>query len=100
MKLFKKNKSSDDTPKVSKKDKLKQMAVETIEYVGKDNITNIDNCITRVRLTVKKNDFIDNEGAKKIGYVGVSKPGNEAVQFIIGPDSEVIANEMKKILGK
>ncbi len=96
--LFKKTKNK--KPKIDKRAKFIKMAEDTIEYVGADNIINIDNCISRVRLTVKKNDFIDNAGAKKIGYIGVAKPGSEAVQLIIGPDAEVIANEMKKILNK
>ncbi len=80
--------------------KLTKMAEDTIEFIGADNITKVDNCITRVRLTVKDNTIYDDEKAKAIGYSGVIKVGKQAYQMIIGPDSEVIANEMKRILSE
>lgn len=91
--------NDDESDKVqdnNSKDNIKdakelRMAKETIILVGGvDNIYEIDNCITRVRLKVKDNN-IDQEAVKKIGYIGYSKVGNNAAQFIIGPESEIIA---------
>ncbi len=72
-----------------------QMAIDTMKLVGVENLVNIDNCITRVRLKVKDNKSITNEQAAKIGYRGMSKPGSENLQFIIGPESEQIAIKMQ-----
>ncbi len=80
--------------------KLTKMAEDTITFIGAENITNVDNCITRVRLTVKDNSIYDDAEANKIGYSGVIKVGKQAYQMIIGPDSEVIANEIKRILSE
>ncbi len=71
-----------------------RMAKETIKLVGGvDNIYEIDNCITRVRLKVSDNN-IAQEDAKKIGYIGYSKVGSNAAQFIIGPEAEIIAKHI------
>lgn len=78
--------------------KLTTMAEKTIDFIGRDNIEKIDNCITRVRLTVKDNTIYDDEEVKKIGYSGVVKVGKKAYQMIIGPESEVIANEMRRLI--
>lgn len=72
-----------------------EMAQATMKLVGPENLLNIDNCITRVRLKVKDNKSITNEQAAKIGYRGMSKPGSENLQFIIGPESEQIAIKMQ-----
>jgi PTS system N-acetylglucosamine-specific IIC component len=74
------------------------MAKDTIELVGAENIKEIDNCITRVRLTVKDNSKLSREAAQKIKYQGYVKTGKTQAHFIIGPESEIIANEMRRIL--
>lgn len=81
----------------SKDDKYFKMTIETIKLVGKDNITDIDNCITRLRLSVKDNSNLKKEDAIKIGYTGLISPGTKSLQFIIGPESEIIAKNMKEI---
>ncbi len=84
--------------KKPKNDKFTNMAKKTIDFIGEENIENIDNCITRVRLTVKDNSIYDDDEVKKIGYSGVVKVGKKAYQMIIGPESEIIANEMRRLL--
>lgn len=76
------------------------MAQKTIDFIGKDNIEGIDNCITRVRLTVADNKAYDDEKVKEIGYTGVVKVGKKAYQMIIGPESEIIANEMRRLISE
>ena len=76
------------------------MAEDTIALVGADNIKEIDNCITRVRLTVKDNSHITREAAQKIRYQGYVKTGTTQAHFIIGPESEIIANEMRRLLAE
>ncbi len=79
-------------------EKLFNMAINTIALTGKENLRDIDNCITRVRLTVKDNTHISQEDAVNAGYTGMFKPGKNAIQFVIGPESEKIANYMKDII--
>ncbi len=83
---------------VNKQDKYFNMAIDTIKLTGKDNLTDIDNCITRVRLSVKDNSHVEQKDATNIGYTGMFKPGKNAIQFVIGPESEVIAKYMKEII--
>ncbi len=80
--------------------KLTKMAEGTIDFIGVENIKKIDNCITRVRLTVTDNSVYNDDDAKKIGYTGVIKVGKQAYQMIIGPESEVIANEMRRLISE
>ena len=63
---------------------------------GKDNIINIDNCATRLRLEVKDNTIIDDIEIKK-NFPSILKPSKNSVQIIVGTDVEFIANELKKI---
>ncbi len=86
--------------KASKNEKLVKMAKGTIDFIGVENIKKIDNCITRVRLTVVDNSVYDDSGAVAIGYTGVIKVGKQAYQMIIGPESEVIANEMRRLISE
>jgi len=86
--------------KDNKNDKWTKMAEQTIDFIGKDNIKNIDNCITRVRLTVVDNSKYNDADAAKIGYTGVVKVGKQAYQMIIGAESEIIANEMRRLLAE
>jgi phosphotransferase system IIB component len=76
------------------------MAKDTITLVGKDNIVEIDNCITRVRLTVKDNSHITRDAAADIKYQGYVKTGKTQAHFIIGPESEIIANEMRRLIAE
>jgi PTS system N-acetylglucosamine-specific IIC component len=64
---------------------------------GHNNVTNIDACITRLRLTLKDSSVISEKVLKDLGAMGVVKLGTNNVQIILGPLAEIIAGEMKKI---
>ena len=66
---------------------------------GADNIVEVDNCTTRLRLKVKDSDKIQDSEIKKL-VPGLLKPSKEAVQVIIGPHVEFVATELKRILNK
>lgn len=65
---------------------------------GKDNLTNIDSCITRLRLSVKDSDLVDEAAAKSLGALAVIKLGKGGVQIVIGQQAERVADEMKKLV--
>ena len=64
---------------------------------GKDNITSIDHCITRLRLEVKDRLLVDEKKIKSSGASGVIRPGKTAVQVVIGPKVQFVYEEFKKI---
>lgn len=64
---------------------------------GADNIVNVDNCVTRLRLEVQDNGII-NEAEIKKNFPGVLKPGKNSVQVIVGTDVQLLAEELRKIL--
>ncbi|MFO6422238.1 N-acetylglucosamine-specific PTS transporter subunit IIBC [Motilimonas sp. KMU-193] len=67
---------------------------------GADNLTVIDACITRLRLTLKDRSVIDEATLKGLGAMGVVKLGDNNLQVILGPQAEIVAGEMKAIAGK
>ncbi len=65
---------------------------------GKDNITSLDNCITRLRLEIKDYTLIDEKKIKSAGIAGVMRPSKNAIQVIVGTKVQFVADEMKKML--
>lgn len=66
---------------------------------GIENIVDIDNCATRLRLEVKDNTIIQAAEIKKI-FPGVLTPGKTSVQVIVGPKVQFLADEFKKVAKK
>ena len=64
---------------------------------GKDNVTSIDHCITRLRLEVKDRLLVDEKKIKSSGASGVIRPGKTSVQVIIGPKVQFVYDEFKKL---
>ncbi len=62
---------------------------------GKENITSIDNCITRLRLEVKDYTLVNEKKIKSAGVAGVIRPGKTSVQVIIGTQVQHVADEFK-----
>ena len=64
---------------------------------GKENVTSIDNCITRLRLEIKDNTLIDEKKIKSAGVSGVIRPGKTSVQVVVGTKVQFVADEFKKL---
>ncbi|MGB1270506.1 MAG: N-acetylglucosamine-specific PTS transporter subunit IIBC [Endozoicomonas sp.] len=64
---------------------------------GLGNLTNIDACITRLRLTLNDTSIADETVIKGLGASGMIRVGEQNLQIILGPQAEIIAGEMKKI---
>lgn len=64
---------------------------------GPNNITNLDACITRLRVSVKEISAVDEAGLKKLGAAGVVKIGN-GVQVIFGTLSDNLKGEIKDLI--
>lgn len=62
---------------------------------GKDNLTTIDACITRLRLTLEDMDKVDENKLKALGSKGNIKLGDNGLQVVLGTEAELIADAMK-----
>ena len=65
---------------------------------GKDNIAELDHCITRLRLEVKDNLKVDEKKIKSSGIAGIIRPSKTAVQVIVGPKVQFVFDELKKMI--
>lgn len=65
---------------------------------GKENIADVDNCITRLRLEVKDYTQVDEKMIKSAGVAGVMRPSKTSVQVIVGTQVQHVADEFKKML--
>lgn len=65
---------------------------------GKENVTSLDNCVTRLRLEVKDYTAVDENKIKTAGIAGVIRPSKNAVQVIVGTKVQFVADELKKML--
>ncbi|WP_039042456.1 maltose/glucose-specific PTS transporter subunit IIC [Sporosarcina sp. ZBG7A] len=64
---------------------------------GKDNILDLDNCATRLRVTVKDPDLVKKEVFPATGSKGIIMNGT-GVQVVYGPQVSVVKNEVEEIL--
>lgn len=64
---------------------------------GKENISNLDACITRLRVQVNDVKNVDKNRLKKLGAAGVLEVGNN-IQAIFGPKSDTLKSQMKDII--
>lgn len=65
---------------------------------GAANLKNVDACTTRLRLQVASNDAIDEAALKALGSRGMIKPAAGSVQVVLGPEAELIADEIRAAL--
>lgn len=61
---------------------------------GKDNISDLDCCATRLRVTVKNVDLTDEKPLKSSGASGVIRKGN-GIQIVFGPKVSVIKSALE-----
>ena len=66
-------------------------------FGGRDNLVNVDACITRLRIEVNDKDKVDQARLKSLGAAGVIEVGN-SVQAVFGTDAEALKNDINDIL--
>ncbi|KJG11189.1 PTS sugar transporter [Photobacterium kishitanii] len=64
---------------------------------GKENLTEISSCITRLRLGIVDRQIIDDAKLKQLGAKGVVNVGPKHLQVIIGSHAEGVATKMKAL---
>ena len=65
---------------------------------GPANITEVDNCITRLRTEVKDYTAVDEKKIKSAGISAVIRPSKTSVQVVVGTQVQFVADEVKKQL--
>lgn len=65
---------------------------------GAANLKSVDACTTRLRLQVASNDAVDEAALKALGSRGMIKPAAGSVQVVLGPEAELIADEIRAAL--
>ncbi len=75
-----------------------ELAKKIVEYLGgKENITNITNCFTRLRVTVVDPSLVDDSKLKTTGAAGIMHPSETSVQVVYGLKVESIAKDVKAV---
>lgn len=64
---------------------------------GKENLTSLDACITRLRVSVDDVSSVDKDKLKKLGASGVMQI-DKNMQVIFGPRSEIIKGQIEDII--
>ena len=74
------------------------LAAKVLEALGgKENLTNLDACITRLRVSVNSIDKVNKEELKSLGASGVMVVGNN-IQAIFGPKSDQLKEQIKDVI--
>jgi len=77
-----------------------KMSKEILQYIGgKDNLTSVNHCATRLRLGIKSTENIDKKKLTQIeGVLGVEIISNQ-VQVIVGQIIEDLYNAFGQVAG-
>jgi PTS system N-acetylglucosamine-specific IIC component len=65
-------------------------------FGGRENLVNVDACITRLRMEVADKSKVDQARLKSLGAAGVIEVGN-SVQAVFGTDAEALKNDINDI---
>ena len=65
---------------------------------GKENVSSVDNCITRLRVEVKDYTAVDEKKIKSAGVAGIIRPSKTSVQVVIGPKVQFVADEVNRLM--
>jgi N-acetylglucosamine PTS system EIICBA or EIICB component len=78
--------------------KYEDLAAKYMEALGgKENLAQIDNCITRLRLKVNDMSKVNEAELKRLGAKGVLRLNQTDLQVVVGTDVEFLANALKKL---
>ncbi|MDQ0207059.1 glucose-specific PTS transporter subunit IIBC [Alkalicoccobacillus murimartini] len=88
----------DDEGGASSSAPVGDLPYEVLKALGtKENINNIDACITRLRVSVKDVDQVKKDRLKKLGASGVMQVGQN-IQAIFGPKSDQLKGQIQDII--
>ena len=62
---------------------------------GRSNLKSVDACTTRLRLSLSDPAAIDEPALKALGARGIVHPGGDALQVVLGPIADQVAEELR-----
>ncbi|WP_394214281.1 N-acetylglucosamine-specific PTS transporter subunit IIBC [Brachybacterium vulturis] len=65
---------------------------------GRENIVDLENCATRLRLEVSDPSLVDEAALKRAGAAGTVKPGGRAVQVVYGTSVQFVKDAMDALM--
>ncbi|SET48181.1 PTS system, D-glucosamine-specific IIC component/PTS system, maltose and glucose-specific IIC component [Lacrimispora sphenoides] len=75
-----------------------KLAEQILEYLGgRENIGEINNCFTRLRVTIKDMSLVQEHNLKSTGASGIVCPSANQIQVIYGLKVESIARDVKAL---
>lgn len=77
-------------------DKIAELVVEGLG--GSGNITNVDNCASRLRIDLEDNKNVDKEMLQDSGASGIFFPKKNHIHVVYGPHVEFVRNEVDDYL--
>ncbi|SET54994.1 PTS system, N-acetylglucosamine-specific IIC component [Oceanobacillus limi] len=81
-----------------KQARFASMASQIYDGLGGDeNVTSIDNCVTRLRLEVKDMDKVDQDKIKATGVPGINVIDKHNIQVVVGTNVQFVADEVAKL---
>ena len=93
---YEERKKRGDSPSaLSENDRISALIVKGLG--GRENLSDVDCCATRLRVTVKNASAVDESALKESGASGVIRKGN-GVQIIYGPQVSVIRSHLEDFL--
>ena len=63
---------------------------------GRDNISDLEPCITRLRVEVEDQEKVDEDALRAAGAFGVVRSGR-VVQVVVGPNADTIAEDIEDL---
>lgn len=66
---------------------------------GASNLKSVAACTTRLRLTIASRDRVDEAALKALGARGVIEPSPGALQVVLGPQADAVAQDIRDRLG-
>ncbi|KQP71336.1 MULTISPECIES: N-acetylglucosamine-specific PTS transporter subunit IIBC [unclassified Microbacterium] len=65
---------------------------------GKENILELENCATRLRMEIDDVSKVDDTALKRAGAAGTMKPGGKSVQVVYGTNVQFVKDAMEQII--
>ena len=91
----------DESDAVDYNEEITELGAAIMEALGgKENIVEIDNCISRLRLILKDSAKVNEKALKATGSLGLIRINEENVQVVYGAKVEKAAAELKRAVKK
>jgi len=80
---------------------LRDKAREVLAAIGGPaNITNLEACITRLRLVLKNDALVQAQALKRLGASGIMNAGGGNVQIVFGVESDFLKSEIERLIAE